>query len=114
MAKKRKKSGNRQGLQAVTLCISTAMVLVLLGLVVFSVLTARNLSTYVKQNIVVTMMLQDDMTPGEARQFCAKLRQRPYICKLDYVSLMCLKLRLIGELDAWMFLLVAKSRSLAS
>ena len=45
MAKKRKKSGNRQGLQAVTLCISTAMVLVLLGLVVFSVLTARNLST---------------------------------------------------------------------
>lgn len=86
MAKKRKKSGNRQGLQAVTLCISTAMVLVLLGLVVFSVLTARNLSTYVKQNIVVTMMLQDDMTPGEAKQFCAKLRQRPYICKLDYVS----------------------------
>ena len=77
MAKKRKKSGNRQGLQAVTLCISTAMVLVLLGLVVFSVLTARNLSTYVKQNIVVTMMLQDDMTPGEAKQFCAKLRQRP-------------------------------------
>lgn len=86
MAKKRRKTGNRQGLQAVTLCISTAMVLVLLGLVVFSVLTARNLSAYVKQNIVVTMMLQDDMTPGEARQFCAKLRQRPYIYKLDYVS----------------------------
>ena len=85
MAKKRKKTGNRQGLQAVTLCISTAMVLVLLGLVVFSVLTARNLSSYVKENIVVTMMLQDDMTPGEARQFCAKLQQRPYICKLDYI-----------------------------
>lgn len=86
MAKKRKKTGSRQGLQAVTLCISTAMVLVLLGMVVFSVLTARNLSSYVKENIVVTMMLQDDMTPGEARQFCSRLQQRPYVCRLDYIS----------------------------
>lgn len=86
MGKKRKKTSSRQGLQAVTLCISTAMVLVLLGLVVFSVFTARNLSNYVKQNIVVTMMLQDDMTPGEARQFCTRLKSRPYIYKLDYIS----------------------------
>ena len=86
MAKRRKKTGSRHGLQAVTLCISTAMVLILLGLVVFSVLTARNLSTYVKQNIVVTLMLQDDMTSGEAKQFCSKLKQRPYICRLDYIS----------------------------
>ena len=69
-----------------TLCISTAMVLVLLGMVVFSVLTARNLSAYVRQNIVVTMMLQDDMTPGEAQQFCARLKARPYINRLDYIS----------------------------
>ena len=86
MAKRRKKTGSRHGLQAVTLCISTAMVLILLGLVVFSVLTARNLSTYVKQNIVVTLMLQDDMTSGEAKPFCSKLKQRPYICRLDYIS----------------------------
>lgn len=86
MGKKRNKTRNRQGLQAVTLCISTALVLILLGLVVFSVLTARNLSAYVRQNIVVTMMLQDDMTPGEARNFCAKLQQQPYIYKLEYIS----------------------------
>ncbi len=86
MRKKRNNTRNRHGLQAVTLCISTAMVLVLLGLVVFSVLTARNLSAYVKQNIVVTMMLQDDMTQGEAQQFCAKLKQRPYIYSLEYIS----------------------------
>ena len=56
MGKKRKKTGSRHGLQAVTLCISTAMVLVLLGLVALSVLTARNLSSYVRQNIVVTLL----------------------------------------------------------
>ena len=81
MRKKNKKTRSRHGLQAVTLCISTAMVLILLGLVVFSVCTA-----YVKQNIVVTMMLQDDMTTGEAHQFCNKLQARPYICSLQYIS----------------------------
>ena len=86
MGKRKNNTRNRHGLQAVTLCISTAMVLVLLGFVVLSVLTARNLSAYVKQNIVMTMMLQDDMTSGEATQFCAKLRQRPYIYRLDYIS----------------------------
>ena len=34
----------------VTLCISTTMVLVLLGMVVFSVLTSHNLSQWVKEN----------------------------------------------------------------
>ena len=31
-------------------------------------------------------MLQDDMTSGEASQFCTRLKQRPYICRLDYIS----------------------------
>ena len=82
MGKKRKTSRNRHGLQVITLCISTAMVLVLLGMVVFSVLTARNLSTYVKENLVVTMMLQDDITNPEAQQLCNKIKHRPYINKI--------------------------------
>lgn len=86
MGKKRKKTGNRHGLQAITLCISTAMVLVLLGLVALSVLTARNLSQYVRQNIVVTMLMQDDMTATEAQQFCARLNKQPYVHSLEYIS----------------------------
>lgn len=86
MRKKQNKARDRHGLQVVTLCISTALVLILLGLVVFSVLTARKLSSYVKQNIVVTMLLQDDMTDSEARVFCNKLKQRQYVNNLEYVS----------------------------
>ena len=86
MVKRRTKARGRQRLQAITLCISTAMVLILLGMVVLSVLTARNISSYVKENLVVTMLLEQDMTHSEAQQLCAKLRKRPYIRKLEYVS----------------------------
>lgn len=86
MGKKRKKAGCRTGLQVVTLCISTAMVLVLLGLVVMSVFTARNLSSVVKENLVVTMVLEQDMTNPEAQQICRKLNARPYINHLEYIS----------------------------
>ena len=86
MKRNRKSARPRHGLQAVTLCISTAMVLILLGIVVFSVLTARNTSTYVKENLLVTMTLQDDMTNPEAQQLCSRLKQYPYIKHVDFIS----------------------------
>lgn len=86
MSKKQNKSRDRHGLQSVTLCISTALVLILLGLVVFSVLTAHKLSSYMRQNIVVTMILQDDMTSSEAQRFCTKLKGLHYVNSLEYIS----------------------------
>ena len=86
MGKKRNRARNRYRLQGITLCISTAMVLVLLGLVVFSVLVGKNLSSYVKENLVITMMLDQDMSDTEAHQFCKQLQARPFINNLQYVS----------------------------
>ena len=86
MGKKQNKTRVRHGLQGVTLCISTALGLILLGMVVFSVLSARNLSAYVKENLTVTMMLGEDITDPEARQLCSELRKQSYISNLTYIS----------------------------
>ena len=89
MGKKKKrqnKARSRHGLQAVTLCISTAMVLILLGLVVLTGLVGHNLSSRVKENLVVTMLLDQDMTDNEAQQIQKKLRSRPYVNHMQYVS----------------------------
>ena len=86
MAKKSKSPKHIRGLQSVTLCISTAMVLVLVGIVVFSVMTAHNLSRYVRENFVVTMTLEDDMTRQEARQLIASLQKKTYVSRIAFVS----------------------------
>lgn len=86
MGKKRNNTGNRHGLQVVTLCISTALVLILLGMVVFSVLTARNLSSYVKENLTVTMVLGEDMTDADAGMLCRRLKTIPYINNVEFIS----------------------------
>jgi cell division transport system permease protein len=86
MKRRREKTGRRQGVQFVTLCISTAMVLVLLGLVVFSVQTSRNLSQWVKENLTVTVVLNDEVSVGDAKQFQQDLIHRPFSKDIHYIS----------------------------
>lgn len=86
MGKNRKKSRNRTGLQVVTLCISTAMVLILLGMVVLTVFTGKNLSSYAKERLTVTMILAENMTEPEAQNLCEKVKTLPYIAGINYVS----------------------------
>lgn len=85
---KKKKSGKKggSGLQVVTLCISTSLVLILLGLVVFTGLTARNLSAYVKENLTVTVMFGDVVTNREAEITCNKIKTKHYVTSLEYIS----------------------------
>ena len=93
MRKRKKKAvstgfqtGSRRGVQWVTLCASTAMVLVLLGIIVFSVQTSLNLSAWVKENLTVTVMLGDDVSVNDAKRLCRDLYHRPYARNIDYVS----------------------------
>ena len=86
MRKKHNKPRSRYGLQVITLCISTALVLILLGIIVLSVFSTRNLTNYVKENLVVTMMLDQDLTNPEAQRLCTRLQARPYIKSLSFIS----------------------------
>ena len=81
MSKNRKKARSRRGLQVVTLCISTTMVLVLLGMVAFFVLSA-----HMKENLTVTIMLKDSVSVNDAKLFCRDLYHRPYSHSIDYIS----------------------------
>ena len=62
------------------------MVLLLLGMVVFFVLSARNLSAHMKENLTVTVMLKDSVSTNDAHLFCRDLYHRPYSHSIDYIS----------------------------
>lgn len=86
MEKRQKTTRRHQGMQAVTLCISTTMVLTLLGLVVLTVFTTRNFSNYVRENLTVTVMLGDSVTATESVSFAKDLGKKPYAKKVVYIS----------------------------
>ena len=60
--------------------------LILLGIVIFTVMTARNLSNYVKENLTVTVMLNEKVTMQESVKLCKELNTRPYTSKTTYIS----------------------------
>ena len=60
-------------MQFITSSISTTLVLLLLGLVVFFVLTAHNLSVYVKENINFSIVISDDMKEADILKLQKKL-----------------------------------------
>lgn len=86
MGKKRKTTQHRFGMQVVTLCISTTMVLTLIGLVVLSALSTRKLSEYVREHLTLTVMLSDSVTVKESRELCQQLAAMPYAKHVEYIS----------------------------
>ncbi|MDO4215977.1 MAG: permease-like cell division protein FtsX [Bacteroidales bacterium] len=81
-----KKGNSFFNMQALTSCISMTLVLVLLGAVVFFVLTARNLSDQVKENINITLLLSDDTTQGDVTTLQNALTKKEYIKHVSFHS----------------------------
>lgn len=73
-------------MQFVTSCISTTLVLLLLGLVVFFVLAARNLSVYVKENINFSIVISDDMKERDILRLQKSLNNEPFVKSTEYIS----------------------------
>ena len=73
-------------MQFITSSISTTLVLLLLGMVVFFVLSANNLSNYVRENIGFTVLVSDDMKEPEALKFQQQLNEKAYVKESAYIS----------------------------
>ena len=80
------KSGSIFDMQFITSSISTTLVLLLLGLVVFFVLTAHNLSVYVRENISFSVLISDDMKEADILKLQKKLNQEPFVKQSEYIS----------------------------
>jgi len=82
--KNRYKSKSLFDMQFITSSISTTLVLLLLGLVVFFVLTAHNMSVYVRENISFSVLISDDMKEADILKLQKKLNQEPFV--KQYIS----------------------------
>lgn len=73
-------------MQALTSTISTTLLLILLGLVVLLSLTARVVADSVKENLTVTVVLDDDVQTQDAVHLCDSLNKMHYVSAIDYIS----------------------------
>ena len=81
-----KKSDSIFNMQFITSSISTTLVLLLLGMVVFFVLSTNNLSNYVRENISFTILISDDMKEAEALKLQSAMAEKNYVRKSIYIS----------------------------
>lgn len=83
-SKKRKTTTWR--ILAIINTIITTMVLILLGMVLLLTLTANVVGDSVRENLVVTVVLQEDVPTEEALKLQKKLCAKPYVNSIEYVS----------------------------
>jgi len=74
------------GMQFITATISTTLVLVLLGLVVFSWFMAHELSGYVRENVNLTLVLKDGTDGGQTSRLKQQLEALPQIKEAIFIS----------------------------
>lgn len=73
-------------MQFITSSISTTLVLLLLGMVVFFVLGAHNLSVYVKENINFSVLISDDMKESDILKLQKRLDKEVFVKQTEYIS----------------------------
>lgn len=73
-------------MQFITSSISTTLVLLLLGLVVFFVLAAHNLSIYVRENINFSVLIGDEVKESDIIKLQKKLNKEDFVKETEYIS----------------------------
>ena len=73
-------------IQFVTACISTSLVLLLLGSVVMVVLTAGRLSDHVRENLELSLLLGDEVKTEEVTRIVRHVEAQRYAKEVRYIS----------------------------
>ena len=81
-----KKQSHFSSTQIITPSISTTLVLLLLGTIVFFVLTAHNLSNYVKENINISILISDELDSKQIANLRNEFGKTDYVKSIDYIS----------------------------
>lgn len=81
-----KKHSHFSSTQFITPAISTTLVLLLLGTIVFFVLTAHNLSNYVKENINISILISDELDSKQIKNLQKEFGKTDYVKSIDYIS----------------------------
>ncbi len=84
--KKNSKKGKKGGMHVATLCLSTTMVLIILGLIVLFLLTARNISNTFRENMTVSLLLNDSVSVNQGHELTRMLCHRSYTNGIDYIG----------------------------
>ena len=86
MVKRKKINSGLTSMNALISCISTTLMLLLLGLVTFFITFAYNFSNDLRENFHVTIILDDEMTRGEGYALQTKLKHMAAIRHVTYIS----------------------------
>ena len=73
-------------IQFVTACISTSLVLLLLGTVTLVVLSAKSLSDHIRENLELSLLLNDNITEKEVTNIVNYAQSQPYAKEVAYIS----------------------------
>lgn len=84
MAKQKKK--RKIDLLFITACISTSLVLLLIGIVALLLLTANDLSRHLKQEMTVEVILKESITEAQLSTLRRGIEDSPYCATCSYIS----------------------------
>lgn len=70
----------------VSTVISIALVLLMTGLLGLILVHAKNLSKYVKENIVLNIIVNDNVNEGDVLAMQKDLERDPYVLRTEYIS----------------------------
>lgn len=82
----RKRQRRVLNIQTVTICISTTLVLVVLGVMLFFFSSARRLSDYVSENLSFSLVFDEGVDEADIQVISEKVQKLPFVSHSVYIS----------------------------